>query len=313
MKTRDRLVALASFPLLLALTGCFPEVVAVEEDIGDIGDDGGPGGDPGGAGSGGDVGAEGGGEDDGGGPDDTGLSTGSDVGGPDDTGLGDSDGGGEEGGGDSGSSDGSTDTGSAEGGSSEGGGADGADPNTAPTCTITDPGSGSAYDFTETVTLAAEATDAEDGDLSGASVVWTSDLEGSALGQGSKLQPSFTVQGTHTITCTATDADGATGTDSVTLEIISPLVEITAPVHESDWDEGEKVTFEGWGEDLEDGTLTGSSLVWTSSEDGRIGEGTKFNTKKLSVATHTITLTGTDADGNTATDSIKIEIESGSD
>ena len=49
--------------------------------------------------------------------------------------------------------------------------------------------------------------------------------------------------------------------------------------------------FAGTGSDPEDGTLTGASLVWTSSINGQIGTGTSFSTTTLSAGTHTITLT----------------------
>ncbi len=50
--------------------------------------------------------------------------------------------------------------------------------------------------------------------------------------------------------------------------------------------------------DAEDGTLTGSSLAWTSSIDGQIGTGASFDTT-ISEGTHTITLTATDSSGST--------------
>jgi chitinase len=61
------------------------------------------------------------------------------------------------------------------------------------------------------------ATDPEDGNLSGASLVWTSDLSGQ-FGTGENFNAPLTV-GTHIITLTVTDSDSNTGTDSVTLYI----------------------------------------------------------------------------------------------
>lgn len=64
------------------------------------------------------------------------------------------------------------------------------------------------------------ATDAEDGDLAGASMVWTSDLSGE-IGTGTMFDAPLSA-GTHVITLTATDSGGNTGADSLTLFIVSP-------------------------------------------------------------------------------------------
>jgi YVTN family beta-propeller protein len=93
---------------------------------------------------------------------------------------------------------------------------------------------------------------------------------------------------------------------------ISPTVSITSPSTGSTHTEGDSITFSGSGSDAEDGTLTGSSLVWTSSVDGQIGTGTSFTRSDLSVGTHTITLTATDGEGATGSDSVSITISSSS-
>ena len=87
-----------------------------------------------------------------------------------------------------------------------------------------------------------------------------------------------------------------------------PVAHITAPSNNSSFAQGASVSFAGNGSDPEDGTLTGSSLVWSSSRDGQIGAGTSFNTSSLSVGTHTITLTATDSQGATGTATITVTI-----
>jgi dipeptidyl aminopeptidase/acylaminoacyl peptidase len=74
--------------------------------------------------------------------------------------------------------------------------------------------------------------------------------------------------------------------------------------------QGTSVSFQGSATDPEDGTLTGASLVWTSSEDGQIGTGTSFTKSNLSVGAHTITLTATDSGALTGTISVSIIVES---
>jgi hypothetical protein len=87
-----------------------------------------------------------------------------------------------------------------------------------------------------------------------------------------------------------------------------PVAHITAPANNASFAQGASVTFTGNATDPEDGALTGSSLVWTSSRDGQIGTGASFSTSSLSVGTHTITLTATDSQGATGTATITVTI-----
>src|SRR5690348_11252575 len=61
-----------------------------------------------------------------------------------------------------------------------------ADPS-APTCTITGPADDASTGFDVAVDLTATATDLEDGTLSGASIVWRTDLQVAPLGSGGAL------------------------------------------------------------------------------------------------------------------------------
>jgi hypothetical protein len=96
--------------------------------------------------------------------------------------------------------------------------------NVAPTVTITAPASGSTFEEGTAVTFTATASDTEDGDLT-AAIAWSSDLDG-ALGTGGTLNLSTLTVGTHTITASATDSGGLTGTDTITVEITAPVVDI---------------------------------------------------------------------------------------
>jgi hypothetical protein len=87
-----------------------------------------------------------------------------------------------------------------------------------------------------------------------------------------------------------------------------PTAHITAPATGASFAQGASVSFAGNATDPEDGTLTGASLVWTSSIGGQIGTGTSFSTTSLAVGTHTITLTATDTDGATGTATITVGI-----
>ena len=87
-----------------------------------------------------------------------------------------------------------------------------------------------------------------------------------------------------------------------------PTAAITDPTNGATFAAGEMVTFTGSGTDHEDGDLTGSALVWTSSLDGQIGTGTSFTRDDLSTGTHTIRLTATDSDGGSGTASVTITV-----
>ncbi len=96
--------------------------------------------------------------------------------------------------------------------------------------------------------------------------------------------------------------------DTVTIGNTPPTATITIPSNGSSYTQGESITFSGSGYDAEDGTLSGGSLVWTSSIDGQIGTGTSFTKSDLSVGMQTITLTATDSEGATGNASLNITI-----
>lgn len=87
-----------------------------------------------------------------------------------------------------------------------------------------------------------------------------------------------------------------------------PTAQITSPADGSTFDAGAEITFQGSGDDPEDGNLTGASLVWTSDRDGEIGTGTSFTVADLSEGNHTITLTATDSEGETGTATVSITV-----
>ena len=93
--------------------------------------------------------------------------------------------------------------------------------NQAPVVTITAPVDLDEYFDTETILFEGSATDAEDGELTGTSLVWTSDVDGE-IGTGVTLEVpgSVPTPGPHVITLTATDSEGATGESSVNITIV---------------------------------------------------------------------------------------------
>ena len=89
----------------------------------------------------------------------------------------------------------------------------------------------------------------------------------------------------------------------------SPTATIAAPANASSFTQGQMINFQGSGTDSEDGSLSGPSLVWSSSLDGQIGTGTSFTRSDLSVGTHTITLTATDSKGASGMATITITVD----
>jgi hypothetical protein len=75
----------------------------------------------------------------------------------------------------------------------------------------------------------------------------------------------------------------------------APVVSIVNPSNNASYPSGVSMTFSGSAADTPDGNLT-SSVKWTSSLDGQIGTGGSFS-RTLSVGTHVITATVTDAGG----------------
>jgi PKD repeat protein len=91
--------------------------------------------------------------------------------------------------------------------------------NTLPTVNISAPADGATFASGATINFAGTAGDAEDGDVT-ASLVWTSDIDGQIGSAGSFS--AVLSDGVHTITATATDLDGASGSDSVGISVGNP-------------------------------------------------------------------------------------------
>ena len=183
--------------------------------------------------------------------------------------------------------------------------------NTPPTARIRHPADGTTVSTNDTVRFEGSATDAEDGALSGTSLAWWSSVDGS-LGTGQTVNVRGLSPGTHGITLIATDSGGATGTAAILIAVLTantaPVVSITGPADGSTFTAGDAVTFSGTAMDAEDGPLSGSSIVWQSSVDGRMGTGSPLGFSSLSVATHVVTLTAIDSGGLPASASIQVTI-----
>ena len=115
--------------------------------------------------------------------------------------------------------------------------------------------------------------------------------------------------GTHTITLTVTDDDGATDSDDVTITVNA--VPNQAPTARAGEDQsitnGEAVTLDGSDSNDTDGSII--SYEWKEGTTV-LASTQNFTKSDFSIGTHTITLTVTDDDGATDSDEVVVEVNS---
>ncbi len=88
----------------------------------------------------------------------------------------------------------------------------------------------------------------------------------------------------------------------------APTVSIASPSTGNSFIVGTAVTFSGSADDAEDGAITGSRLVWSSSGGAELGTGGSLTLANLTLGTHTIRLEATDSAGLRSTTSVSIRI-----
>ena len=184
--------------------------------------------------------------------------------------------------------------------------------NRAPEASISAPGDQSSWQAGESITFSGSAVDPEDGVLTGAALRWLSSIDGE-LGTGTSIARNDLSEGSHTVRLIATDSEGRADTASVAIGVgapanLPPTATINLPESGKEFTVGQSISFQGTGSDPEDGTLTGSSLVWLSDLDGQIGTGIVFSRSDLSLGSHTIRLIATDSEGAADTAAVSIGI-----
>ena len=177
----------------------------------------------------------------------------------------------------------------------------------APVASISSPVA-AVYLDSDVISFVGSGMDVKDGSLTGASLQWTSSRDGS-IGSGTGFSSAHLSNGNHIITLTVTDSDNQIDSASVNIHVHSkPVTSITAPAHNSVFDIGAAISFTATASDADDGGLNGASVQWSSNINGVLGNGLSRNVNSLSAGSHIITVTATDSQGATATDSISISV-----
>lgn len=87
-----------------------------------------------------------------------------------------------------------------------------------------------------------------------------------------------------------------------------PEVAILSPEGNAVFEHNDEIVFHAEAKDPEDGTLAGTSLVWTSDLDSEIGTGTEFSRSDLSVGRHQIIVEAEDSEGDVGKDGTFISV-----
>lgn len=102
------------------------------------------------------------------------------------------------------------------------------------------------------------------------------------------------------------DAKKAVGTVIPPEPNLAPVVQITSPENETNFDYGSTISFSGSASDDKDTDLT-SKLIWTSDLQGKLYEGSSFSTV-LNPGTHKITASVVDSGGLTGSAVVNVTI-----
>jgi serine protease len=181
--------------------------------------------------------------------------------------------------------------------------------NVAPVVTLT---GGGAVPFNLTTYLSATVLDVEDA-FPCCTVSWSSDVDG-PLGTGWSVEHVFATLGSRVVTATATDSAGATGSASVTIDVVNvaPVVTLSAPVDGATPFRTALVQLRGSATDRNEPgeVLACSNLVWTSSvaSDPFPIVGCEAAAAFASNGSRVLTLTATDGLGASDAASVTITV-----
>ncbi len=177
-------------------------------------------------------------------------------------------------------------------------------PNQLPTATISAPSDSSSFNEGESITFSGSGEDEEDGNLTGSSLQWSSDIDGN-IGTGESISTTLSA-GNHIINLTATDSRGDTGSDSIAVEIVAgenqpPVIMIKGgTVRGTNY-----FNFQANATDAEDGQLSGDSIRWYFKDGDdyvHFVNGNQGNLPLNPLITHQLLAEAIDSQGATARD-----------
>jgi len=135
---------------------------------------------------------------------------------------------------------------------------------------------------------------------------WTVDLTqlpGLVDGKG-----FFQLLASDGLNTTVVDSDVLFGGGTIGLDANEPWIYIVTPDPNATYQKGTTVFLHSSGWDIEDKSINGSAIQWTSNLDGSIGSGRLTTVANLSVGVHTITATITDSGGLMSNDTVTVTI-----
>jgi serine protease AprX len=167
--------------------------------------------------------------------------------------------------------------------------------NTLPTTTITAPADGATFDSGATISFTGTANDAEDGDVT-ASLVWTSNIDGQ-IGTGGSFNVVLN-DGNHTITATATDSAGASGSDTIIITVGSMSFSLSVTAYKVKGVQHADLTWSG-ANSADVDIYRDGDLVTATANDGIYTD--NLGQKGGGSAIYQVCETGTSTCSNTAT------------
>ncbi|MBN2347282.1 MAG: hypothetical protein JXJ22_00505 [Bacteroidales bacterium] len=96
------------------------------------------------------------------------------------------------------------------------------DENSGITVTISSPDNGSTYNMLDKITFVGNASDEQDGTLTGNTLTWSSNIDGE-LGTGTEIS-IYLSPGTHTVTLLATDSDANEKSAKINVTVNLPVL-----------------------------------------------------------------------------------------